>query len=260
MNYPKITDVVRCVKETEDVKTLYFNFQGEIVPGQFFMVWIPGVDEIPMSVSHIKNDDVKGVTFKRVGEATNALYGLKKGDVIGVRGPYGNGFKIKHGKILFVAGGTGLAALTPALEEAAERGVDSIIVFGVKNKKELFFEDRMKKTGARILICTEDGSKGHKCLATTKAKELIKKESFSQVITCGPEAMMKKLLDVCENIDFQASVERYMRCAVGLCGQCCIGDGLRVCRDGPVFNGETLRKTVEFGVFKRDASGRKTSL
>ena len=71
--------------------------------------------------------------------------------------------------------------------------------------------------------------------------------------------MMKKLLDLSNNTFFQASLERYMKCGIGICGQCCVGKGLRVCKDGPVFDGKTLKKVEEFGVYKRDASGRKIS-
>ena len=69
--------------------------------------------------------------------------------------------------------------------------------------------------------------------------------------------MMKKLYDMCKNISFQASLERYMKCGIGLCGQCTVGKGLRVCVEGPVFNEIELMKIHDFGIFKRDASGRK---
>jgi len=70
-----------------------FRCINKITPGQFYMIWIPGVDEIPMSVSYI-NKNIKGITFKKIGEATTALFNLKKSDKIGVRGPYGKGFKV----------------------------------------------------------------------------------------------------------------------------------------------------------------------
>jgi len=72
--------------------------------------------------------------------------------------------------------------------------------------------------------------------------------------------MMKKLLELCKKTDFQASLERYMKCGFGLCGQCCIGNGLRVCREGPVFDGETLSKISDFGLYKKDATGKKVKI
>ena len=256
MNIPKITNITETKTENKDVKTFTFEYPKRIIPGQFFMIWIPGVDEIPMSVSYI-DKDIKGITFRKVGEATNALFDLGRGDKIGIRGPYGNGFKINGKRILFVGGGTGVAMLAPAVEEARINNISSTIIIGVKNSSELFFEDRFKKCGAEIHISTDDGSKGYNGFSTDLADELLNKEKFTSVLTCGPEIMMKNLLDRCKNISFQASLERYMKCGVGVCSQCCIGEGLRVCVEGPVFDGKTLKNIEDFGVYKRDASGKK---
>ncbi len=68
---------------------------------------------------------------------------------------------------------------------------------------------------------------------------------------------MTKLFEICKNIPFQASLERYMKCGIGLCGQCCVGSGLRVCTEGPIFDKKTLQKMEDFGVYKRDAAGIK---
>ena len=258
MNYPRIVKIIKTKKESSEIKTFTFQYPGKMVAGQFFMIWIPGVDEIPMSVSYI-DGDVKSITFRRVGDATKALFNLKSGDKIGVRGPYGNGFKIKGKRILFVGGGTGVAMLAPAVEKAMSKNIPSDVILGVKNKNELFFEKQLKKCGAKLHVSTDDGSKGYRGLATDLALALLITEKFDSVITCGPEIMMKKLLDLSGNITFQASLERYMKCGIGICGQCCLGKGLRVCEEGPVFDGGTLKKVEEFGVYKRDASGRKIS-
>jgi dihydroorotate dehydrogenase electron transfer subunit len=256
MNYPIVTKITNAETENKDVKTLLFDFPKKTVSGQFFMIWIPDIDEIPMSASYI-NGDAKGVTFRRVGEATNALFDLKEGDKIGVRGPYGNGFQITEGRLLFVGGGTGVATLTPAVEEATGKNISSTVVLGVKNKDELFFEDRLKSCGAEVYVSTDDGSKGYKGLASDLAVELLNKNRYDSVLTCGPEIMMKKIMDASKSISFQASLERYMKCGIGLCGQCCLGKGLRVCVEGPVLDSKTLRDVEDFGVYKRDASGRK---
>lgn len=256
MNYPKIVKILETKVEATNVKTFKFEYPGKMIPGQFFMIWIPGIDEIPMSVSYIEKD-VKGITFKRVGDATNALFNLKSGDKIGVRGPYGTGFKITGKRILFVGGGTGIAMIAPAVEEAINKNISSDVILGVKNKNEIFFENRLKKCGAKIHISTDDGSKEYKGFATDLAIAFLITEKFDSVLTCGPEIMMKKLLDLSGNISFQASLERYMKCGIGLCGQCCVGKGLRVCEDGPVFDGKTLKKVEDFGAFKRDSTGKK---
>jgi len=256
MNIPKTTKIQDSKDEAKDIKTIMFNYPEKVTPGQFFMIWIPGVDEIPMSVSYI-DKDVKAVTFRNVGEATSALYKLKQGDKIGVRGPYGNGFQLKEKHILFVSGGTGIATLAPAVEYTLKNKQVATVVIGAKTKDELFFEEQLNKYGATTLVSTDDGSKGTKGFATDLAKDVLKKGNIDSVITCGPELMMKTLLTHCNKIFFQASLERYMKCAIGICGQCCIGEGLRVCIDGPIFDGETLKNISDFGVYRRDSAGRK---
>lgn len=256
MNIPRITKIIESKTEAENIKTVTFNYPQETIPGQFYMIWIPGVDEIPMSVSFIKGSR-KGITFKKVGEATSALYNLKSDDRIGIRGPYGNGFNIKGKHILFVGGGTGIAMLAPAIEQAINYKIKLTAIIGVKNKKELFFEERLRKNGADVKVTTDDGSKGFKGFASDLAKKVLKEENIDAVLTCGPELMMKTLLDYCKDLSFQASLERYIKCSIGICGQCCIGKGLRICMDGPVFDGKTLKNVEDFGIYRRDSAGRK---
>jgi dihydroorotate dehydrogenase electron transfer subunit len=256
MNYPKIVKIDKSIKENDYVKTYFFNYPENIHPGQFFMVWIPEIDEIPMSVSFI-NKNEKAITFKNVGEATNALFELKEGQKIGIRGPYGNGFEVIGKKILFIGGGTGIATIVPAIEKALQKNINCTVILGVKNKKELFFEKRIKQLCDDLLISTDDGSKGYKGLATNLAFEQLSKRNFDSIITCGPEIMMKKLFEKSNVKHFQASLERYMKCGIGICGQCCVGKGLRVCKEGPVFNEKTLKNIDDFGIFKRDAFGKK---
>ena len=256
MNIPIITEIIENKKEAEDIRTISFYFSEKIIPGQFLMIWIPNVDEIPMSVSY-NNREIKGITFRKVGEATSALYDLKKGEKIGIRGPYGNGFSLKGKHILFVGGGTGIATLAPAVEEAIKKDIKSTVIIGVKNKSELFFEKRFNECGANVVVSTNDGSAGKKGLASEIAKKILQKEKIDSVITCGPELMMKTLLNYSNGISLQASLERYIKCAIGICGQCCIGEGLRVCVEGPVFDGNSLKNIEDFGVYKRDAAGIK---
>ena len=256
MNDQQIVEIIQTKIENKNIKTLFFEFSKRINPGQFFMILIPKVDEIPMSVSYIKKN-IKGITFRKVGEATNSLFDLKDGDRIGVRGPYGNYFNINGKKILFVGGGTGIATLAPAVEEAEKKKISSHIVIGAKNSNELFFEDRFKGNLSKLYVTTDDGSKGYKGHAFNLSKVLMNKHIFSSILTCGPEIMMKKLLDFCEKTPIQACLERYMKCGVGICGNCCIGKGLRVCKEGPVFEGNILRNLEDFGVYRRDASGIK---
>ena len=256
MNKPSITTIQESYLENKDTKTFLFRYPIKVKPGQFFMIWIPDVDEIPLSCSYI-DDTIKGITFRIVGDATEKLFELDVGDKIGVRGPYGNGFNIENGNILFIGGGTGIITLTPAVEEARKKGIDTTVIIGAKTEEEIIFEKRLKETGSKIYITTDDGSKGFKGFASDLAYKLLSKEKFSSIITCGPELMMKKIMDIRNNIPMQASLERYMKCGIGLCGHCVIGKGLRVCIDGPVFNHQQLGEIKDFGLYRRDASGRK---
>lgn len=256
MNSPTITTIKKSIKEADNIKSILFEYPGEIQPGQFYMIWIPGIDEIPMSVSYIDNE-LKGITFRKIGAATTALYNLQSGDKIGIRGPYGKGFSLQGNHLLFVGGGTGIAMIAPAVEQAGKKHLETIVVIGVKTKNELFFEQRLRQSGAHLHISTDDGSLGFKGFASKLVKNILKTETINSVYTCGPELMMQTLLQTCGDLPFQAGIERYMKCALGICGQCCIDKGLRVCADGPVFDGATLKHVDDFGVYRRDSAGRK---
>jgi dihydroorotate dehydrogenase electron transfer subunit len=209
-----------------------------------------------MSVSQI-TPTVIGITFRKVGDATNALFELQNGDHIGIRGPLGNGFTLSGKHLLCVGGGTGIGMLAPLVEQARKKKLSATVILGVQTKEQLFFQQRFQRTGATVLVSTDDGSMGYKGFASELAKDVLAKERIDAVYTCGPEQMMTALFSLCKNIPFQASLERYMKCAIGICGQCCVGRGLRVCVDGPIFDGKTLKKIEDFGSYHRDAAGRK---
>jgi dihydroorotate dehydrogenase electron transfer subunit len=243
--------------EAEGVVTLRFDWNTPAAPGQFIMVWIPGVDEVPMSLSYL--GDRKGITVKNIGEATKALTSMKVGDKIVVRGPYGHGYHMPKGKILAVGGGTGMASLLPALERITASEVDTAI--GARNVQELLFEERATKTSSLVRVSTDDGSKGFHGNAVQLAKEMMTNTKYVLVIGCGPEKMLYYLFQLCQEkkVPCQMSLERYMKCGAGLCGSCAI-DGLRVCREGPVFTGEELKQLKEFGKQRRDECGRSVRL
>jgi dihydroorotate dehydrogenase electron transfer subunit len=246
------------------VKT--FTFQDKLCakaqPGQFLMLWIPGVDEIPLSVLDADSEKaVVSVAVKRVGDATKALHDMKAGDVIGVRGPFGNSFTLKTGRILMVGGGVGIAPLSFLAKKLASKASKTTVIIGAKTKSELIFMEELKRLcgDGNVLATTEDGSYGVKGLASNHAEMVMAKENFDMVYTCGPEPMTRKILDIAEEkgVWAEASLERLMRCAIGICGSCVLGS-YRVCRDGPVFNMNQLKRVKdEFGVWKRDFNGKR---
>lgn len=229
-------------------------------PGQFIMLWVPGVDEIPLSVLDA-SDGVVSVAVKEVGQATSALCSMKRGDLVGVRGPFGNGFSENVGRLLVVGGGTGIAPLLFLTRRLSAKAKSLSFVLGAKTKDELLFMDQFvglcsEKTSA---AATEDGSYGLKCLATQPLEKLLSRERFDFVYTCGPEPMMRRVFDLAEKqgVAIEASLERLMRCGIGLCGSCVLGK-FRVCRDGPVFNSSQLREvTEEFGFSKLSLNGKR---
>lgn len=255
--------IQRIVKENPLVKT--FSFHDELcskaTPGQFVMVWIPSIDEIPMSLSAIEEDHCS-FTVAKVGEATRTLHNMKEGDLIGIRGPFGKGFGYVKGEVLIVGGGIGISPLAVLTENLSKLGANVTFLLGAKTRSELLFLDRVNRISASVTVATDDGSLGLKGFVTEPAEKMIAENRFDMVYACGPEPMMVKMLSLAEkyNIPLHMSLERLMRCAVGLCGSCVIGI-YRVCKDGPVFTDKQLKNVrEEFGKFRRDFDGRKTTV
>ena len=254
MDLPEITTIKKIVKENYKVKTFYLDKNIDAKPGQFVMAWLPGIDEKPFTLSGIGKET--SITVEEKGRFTKELFKLKTGDKIGIRGPYGNGFSIKDNACV-VAGGLGIAPLKQLISKLKK----PIIIFGVKNKDDLLFKNEIKKH--KINVCSDDGSIGFKGFTTDLLKKIIsdKKNKIKFVYTCGPEIMMKKVFEIAEKnkIECEASLERYMKCGFGICGQCTINE-FRVCKDGPVFSSSQLRKMAEFGKSARMKTGERVSL
>ena len=251
--------------ETSTVRTFLFNDKlcKLAKPGQFVMMWLPGIDEVPMSLSLINTSGLSGVTVENVGVATESLHKKNVGDFIGIRGPFGNEFKPIAGRIAIISGGTGIAPLLPLTTIMNDKINYIVLLTGFRTGKSVLFQERLNELVSdgrgELIITTEDGSYGMKGLITDSFELLAKKERFNMVYTCGPEIMMRKVFDIAEvyGIPVQASLERLMKCGLGICGSCVIGK-YRVCQDGTVLSSEQLREIKdEFGKFRRDFNGRK---
>ncbi len=243
-------------QETPTIKSFYLDKEIDAKPGQFVMLWVPGVDEFPVALSRIHGKC--SLTVKAIGKGTEALHRMTAGDTLGIRGPYGNGYTLDERDTLVVIGGYGGASILPAVDELNRQGVNVKVALGAACDEELLFADELSLI-SDVALCTDDGSVGKHCMVTELAMGMF--DDVEQVLTCGPEKMMKKTVDICmeRGIPVQASLERYMKCGMGLCDSCSI-DGLQVCVDGPVFTGEQLSKVNEFGKFERDPTGRRTSI
>lgn len=243
--------------ESKEVITLRFRLDKSYMPGQFVMVWIPGVDEIPMSLSYVKKPH--GITVHVKGDATEKLASTEIGHKIGLRGPYGNSYPLMSGRALIIAGGTGIASLAPLAECLSENGTEICAIIGAKSSDLLIFVERMKRCCDELIIATDDGSKGYHGDAYTCSLDYM--DTCDVIYACGPEIMLKKICEesIKRGIKTYVSTERYMKCGVGICGSCALGR-LLVCRDGPVFSASNLLKINDFGKFKRSASGKKEEI
>ncbi|MFH1545048.1 MAG: dihydroorotate dehydrogenase electron transfer subunit [archaeon] len=258
---PEVIPIKKVIEEAEDLKTFVFEKELNAVPGQIVMVWIPEVGEKPFGVS-MQGKKEFGITVKKRGSFTERMHELKEGDLVGIRGPYGNGFELK-GKIIFcIAGGYGAAPLLFLATEARKKKMKVTFLQGARTKKFLLYENKLKKEGIDARVCTDDGSKGRKGNVCDGLEEIGLKK-FDCVYCVGPEKMMNEVVELCEKakVEVQVSLERHWKCGYGLCGNCCVdGTGERTCVEGPVFSGKKLKKITEFGKHHRSSSGKKEEI
>ena len=248
---PDMVKILEAKKENRYITTFVLDKKMDAVPGQFVMVWLPGVDEKPMSVRH--SGEHLHVTVEARGECTEQITKLSEGEKIGIRGPYGTGFT--HDKdCIIVGGGVGMPPLMNLYEKMSDKSVR--VLQGARTKDRLLF------TGTENMkIATDDGTEGHKGFVTDILEEEIKSGKPKIVYTCGPEHMMVKVMEICKKhgVRMEASLERYMRCGLGICGSCVCGKSL-VCLDGPVFPIEELEKNPDFGKHALSKSAKKQTL
>ena len=243
--------------EARTIRTLVLDAEvPEATPGQFIMLWLPGVDEKPMSIAH---PAPLTVTVARVGPFSTALHQRNVGDQVGWRGPYGRGFSLcQDGPALLVSGGCGVGPLYFLVSRAVERGIPATVAIGARTSLDLPYVEQFRALGTDLLIATDDGSLGYKGYVTDAIQPAIEHLQSPTIYACGPEAMLVAVHRLCRERDIpgQVSVERYIKCGFGICGQCAL-DGLLVCQDGPVFDVEQLDGLRDFGHVHRSATGRK---
>lgn len=262
---PRMLRIRRTRAETPDTFTIELDAAGlpPFRPGQFNMLWAPGVGEAAISVSgEPQKGRVLVHTIREVGAVTSALRQMKRGDFVGVRGPFGRPWPLERAAgrdVVLVAGGIGLAPLRPVLYEIAARRKDFgrvVLLYGCRSPEEILYRPQLEtwRSSARIdVLVTVDravgGWPGNVGVVTT----LIPRATFDAhdalALICGPEIMMRfaamELLR--RNVPASGivvSMERNMKCGVGLCGRCQLGPEF-VCRDGPVFEFERMRPLLE---------------
>lgn len=261
MERPELAAITRVHQEAEGISTVFIDVSLNALPGQFVMLWIPGLDEKPFAISYLGSGEI-GITVASVGVFSERLCSLKPGERVGVRGPYGNPYRLEGRSVVMVGGGYGSASLTLLAEEAVRAGIGIRFILGARSKARLVFEERIIKLIGKesLFVMTDDGSAGRKGFVTDALKGILSDEQPDMVYACGPDRMLKAVVELCtaKNVKGQASVERYMKCGYGLCGHCCVDPlGIRLCVEGPVLDFGTASAIKELGKYRRVKSSRK---
>ncbi|OYT49747.1 cytochrome-c3 hydrogenase subunit gamma [Candidatus Bathyarchaeota archaeon ex4484_231] len=269
--------IVKSENMTEIEKHLELEFQDKdyakgfvYKPGQFVEVSVMGVGEAPISICAArKNPDILELCVRRVGRVTNAIHRLKVGDLLWIRGPYGNGFpmeKMEGSNLLLVGGGLGIAPLRGVLQHALmnrEKYGEILVLYGIRCYTAMLFRDEFlhlfyegDKQNVKFYLSYEDSSdkacyelaceRSDRCMSgvVTKLFQLMKiSAEDTYAVICGPPIMYKFVVKELLQRNFSPkqiymTLERRMKCGVGKCGHCIIGSGSNikyVCKDGPVF-------------------------
>jgi NAD(P)H-flavin reductase len=263
---PVFCRVLKSRQETRDTFTIELEPPAEakpFAPGQFNMLYVFGVGEVPISVSGDPRRPHPMVhTVREVGAVTRAMRALKRGDVLGVRGPFGSSWPVEEAvgrDVVIVAGGIGLAPLRPALYSILahrQKYGRVVLMYGTRTPEDILFRKEVERWRARLDLSvhvTVDRAmaawRGSVGVVTT----IIPRAGFDPrnalAMVCGPEAMMRFTILELQNrgvgLDrIYVSTERNMKCAIGFCGHCQLGPTF-VCKDGPIFRYDTIQPFFE---------------
>jgi NAD(P)H-flavin reductase len=251
---PRPTAITRVIRETPDTLTFRLAPEGghRFQPGQFNMLYLRGVGELPISISGDPAEpEVLQHTVRAVGGVSIAMQALRKGDQLGIRGPYGNAWPVEEGRgkdVLIVAGGLGLAPLRPAIyhllaNRAQYRRVG--LLYGARTPEDMLYPRELERWAAKdVWVQTtvdrrQIGWSGNVGVVTTLFRNLALDPAWTVAMVCGPEVMMRFAIRDLSALGLAhesiwVSMERNMKCGLGLCGQCQYGP-FHVCKDGPVF-------------------------
>jgi dihydroorotate dehydrogenase electron transfer subunit len=243
------------------VATFVFDDAVDAQPGQFVMAWLPGLDEKPLSIAW---PAPLTLTVAAVGPFSNALHACRVGDTLAWRGPYGRPYRIDATRpALLAGGGYGGAPLYYLADRMLAQGVDVTVALGARRAEDLIFVERYRERGVPVLLATEDGSAGVSGYVTVAIEQhlALSQANLPALYACGPEGMLAALFRLCKarSLPGQLSVERYMKCGFGLCGQCALDD-LLVCVDGPVLDWQQLEGKADFGRWHRTTTGRRLAI
>jgi len=271
--------LLSCVEMAKD--NYLFEFEenkgtlSTCMPGQFVELWIPGVGEAPISVCSGKVDNKLQLLVRKVGRVTSALFDLKPGAWVGLRGPYGQGFPVdiyKGKDVCMVAGGLGVAPLRSLWQYLLEHRSDYgklILIYGMRHCEEILFHDEINALielpGIEVYLAAEDANVcllPHIPMEAGRVTDLLDHLTISpdmQFAICGPPVMYRFVVNNLAQKNVQdkniwLSLERHMKCGFGKCGHCYIG-GHFTCKEGPVFDLPALKTMSE--VIEVDSTGKR---
>jgi len=255
---PEIYCIQRLRHETDDTFTIELatvNGNGgfSFLPGQFNMIYVFGVGEVPISIS---SDPQNVKTFEHttriVGAVTRSMGHLKKGDFLGVRGPYGTHWPVEQAEgrdVIIVTGGIGLAPLRPALYYLMahrEKYHKIVLLYGARTPEDILYRRELERWRSKfdleIQVTVDRGTRGWRGnvgVVTTMIGRSPFDSTNAVAMACGPEVMMRFAVMEFQRRglstqDIFLSMERNMKCAIGFCGHCQYGPAF-ICKDGPVF-------------------------
>lgn len=255
---PKPFTITKVGKETSDTFTLTLapgepNGGFAFAPGQFNMLYLFGVGEVPISISGDAAQSQTLVhTIRAVGSVTGPMKGLKKGDALGVRGPYGSAWPVvemEGSDVVIMCGGVGLAPLRSVIYHIIrnrEKYGRVSLLYGARTPDDILYRKELEKWRASLdleVIVTVDrglaGWRGNVGLVTNLVRKATFDPRHTHALICGPEVMMRfSVMELAKlgvsHDNVWLSMERNMKCGVGLCGRCQMGPFF-VCKDGPVF-------------------------
>ncbi|MEX2161365.1 MAG: FAD/NAD(P)-binding protein [Anaerolineales bacterium] len=257
---PLWAEIVEIVPEAEGVSTYWLEFKDKALrksyrfaPGQFNMVYLPGYGEAAISISSNPNKPERiGHTIRFVGNVTNAISRLSRGDVLGLRGPFGTSWpieKFKGNDVVIAAGGIGLAPLRPAIYQILDHRADYgkvTIIYGARTPADLLYPreyDAWRNRDVEVLVTVDRGDAswtGQVGVVPILFYRLRLQPEKSVILTCGPEIMMRFVIfeGLARRLPEERiilSLERNMKCGQGFCGHCQIGPYF-ICKEGPVFH------------------------
>ncbi len=268
---PKIASIRKVKPETYDTATFTLQLDDpterkafQYRPGQFVELSVFGAGEAPFCISSSGHGrDTFDLSVRKVGCVTDALHEMGEGGQVGVRGPLGNSFPFEEveGKhILFVGGGIGLFPLRPQIEDVyreRDRFASITVLYGARTPDDLVYRDELEEwqqqEGMTCLLTVDVGAEGWTGNVGVVGTLLQKVEidvPNAVVFVCGPPIMIRFVVQDLSGMGFGeeaiiTTLERHMRCGIGKCNHCMIGDKW-VCKDGPVFTYREMKAMMEF--------------